>query len=193
MKHICIWATLCLLRRRRAAGLDSPSGQRVHDRTFCDFAFKIKARSFRKRVGRCRPNAKNYLQSNWANNTWRKIGAEKFAAVFYYAFLAIMKGVIVNFEAGSGVFYSGWLDSSAESLFLTSGFDQIRGWSAHIPLQISRAATLSMMDCSEEVQCVSEEPSAQMELKKGMSIFIDVSKTHFKSLLVVQNWFYLHH
>lgn len=38
-----------------------------------------------------------------------------------------------------------------------------------------------MMDCSEEVQCVSEEPSAQMELKKGMSIFIDVSKTNFKS------------
>ncbi|TKS88404.1 N-terminal EF-hand calcium-binding protein 1 [Collichthys lucidus] len=30
------------------------------------------------------------------------------------------------------------------------------------------------MDCSEEVQCVSEEPSAQMELKKGMSIFIDI-------------------
>lgn len=32
-----------------------------------------------------------------------------------------------------------------------------------------------MMDCSEEVQPVSEEPSAQIELKKGMSIFIDVS------------------
>ncbi|XP_030597014.1 LOW QUALITY PROTEIN: N-terminal EF-hand calcium-binding protein 1 [Archocentrus centrarchus] len=31
-----------------------------------------------------------------------------------------------------------------------------------------------MMDCSEEVQPVSEEPSAQMELKKGMSIFIDI-------------------
>uniref|UniRef100_A0A671U1K7 N-terminal EF-hand calcium binding protein 1 n=1 Tax=Sparus aurata TaxID=8175 RepID=A0A671U1K7_SPAAU len=31
-----------------------------------------------------------------------------------------------------------------------------------------------MMDCSEEVQCVSEETSAQMELKKGMSIFIDI-------------------
>ncbi|XP_051246444.1 N-terminal EF-hand calcium-binding protein 1 isoform X2 [Dicentrarchus labrax] len=31
-----------------------------------------------------------------------------------------------------------------------------------------------MMDCSEELQCVSEEPSAQMELKKGMSIFIDI-------------------
>uniref|UniRef100_A0A3Q3S9F5 N-terminal EF-hand calcium binding protein 1 n=1 Tax=Mastacembelus armatus TaxID=205130 RepID=A0A3Q3S9F5_9TELE len=30
------------------------------------------------------------------------------------------------------------------------------------------------MDCSEEVQSVSEEPSAQMELKKGMSIFIDI-------------------
>lgn len=34
-----------------------------------------------------------------------------------------------------------------------------------------------MMDCSEEVQTVSQEPTAQMELKKGMSIFIDVSKT----------------
>ncbi|KAG7237780.1 hypothetical protein INR49_031793 [Caranx melampygus] len=31
-----------------------------------------------------------------------------------------------------------------------------------------------MMDCSEEVQSVSQEPSAQMELKKGMSIFIDI-------------------
>uniref|UniRef100_A0A3Q4H1Y2 N-terminal EF-hand calcium binding protein 1 n=1 Tax=Neolamprologus brichardi TaxID=32507 RepID=A0A3Q4H1Y2_NEOBR len=30
------------------------------------------------------------------------------------------------------------------------------------------------MDCSEEVQLVSEEPSAQIELKKGMSIFIDI-------------------
>lgn len=36
---------------------------------------------------------------------------------------------------------------------------------------------LWMMDCSEEVQCVCEEPTAQLELKKGMSIFIDVSKT----------------
>lgn len=35
------------------------------------------------------------------------------------------------------------------------------------------------MDCSEEVQCVSKEPASQMELKKGMSIFIDVSKTFF--------------
>lgn len=39
-----------------------------------------------------------------------------------------------------------------------------------------------MMDCSEEVQFVSEEHGAQMELKKGMSIFIDVSKTIFQSL-----------
>ncbi|KAM7384281.1 hypothetical protein PAMA_011566 [Pampus argenteus] len=31
-----------------------------------------------------------------------------------------------------------------------------------------------MMDCSEEVQSVTEEPSTQMELKKGMSIFIDI-------------------
>lgn len=30
------------------------------------------------------------------------------------------------------------------------------------------------MDCSEEVQCVSEESGAQVELKKGMSIFIDI-------------------
>uniref|UniRef100_A0A3Q2PHJ1 N-terminal EF-hand calcium binding protein 1 n=1 Tax=Fundulus heteroclitus TaxID=8078 RepID=A0A3Q2PHJ1_FUNHE len=30
------------------------------------------------------------------------------------------------------------------------------------------------MDCSEELQSVSEEPCAQMELKKGMSIFIDI-------------------
>lgn len=45
----------------------------------------------------------------------------------------------------------------------------------HIPLQITSEATLWMMDCSEEVQPVSEEPSAQIELKKGMSIFIDVS------------------
>lgn len=36
------------------------------------------------------------------------------------------------------------------------------------------------MDCSEEAQCVAEEPTAQLELKKGMSIFIDVSKTIFK-------------
>lgn len=39
----------------------------------------------------------------------------------------------------------------------------------------SPEASQEMMDCSEEVQLVSEEPSAQMELKKGMSIFIDVS------------------
>uniref|UniRef100_A0A3Q3KCH2 ABM domain-containing protein n=1 Tax=Monopterus albus TaxID=43700 RepID=A0A3Q3KCH2_MONAL len=32
-----------------------------------------------------------------------------------------------------------------------------------------------MMDCSEEVHSGSEEPSPQMELKKGMSIFIDVN------------------
>uniref|UniRef100_H2UHL2 N-terminal EF-hand calcium binding protein 1 n=1 Tax=Takifugu rubripes TaxID=31033 RepID=H2UHL2_TAKRU len=31
------------------------------------------------------------------------------------------------------------------------------------------------MDCSEEPPCVSEEPIAQLELKKGMSIFIDVN------------------
>ncbi|XP_077937691.1 N-terminal EF-hand calcium-binding protein 1 isoform X2 [Gasterosteus aculeatus] len=31
-----------------------------------------------------------------------------------------------------------------------------------------------MMDSSEEVQSVSEEPTAQMELKKGMSVFIDI-------------------
>uniref|UniRef100_A0A7N6BZP8 EF-hand domain-containing protein n=1 Tax=Anabas testudineus TaxID=64144 RepID=A0A7N6BZP8_ANATE len=30
------------------------------------------------------------------------------------------------------------------------------------------------MDCSEEVQPASEEPCAQLELKKGMSIFIDI-------------------
>ncbi len=32
---------------------------------------------------------------------------------------------------------------------------------------------------------MSEEPSAQLELKKGMSIFIDVSKTMFIFLLIV--------
>ncbi|KAF7211579.1 N-terminal EF-hand calcium-binding protein 1-like [Nothobranchius furzeri] len=31
-----------------------------------------------------------------------------------------------------------------------------------------------MMDCSQEVPSVTEESGAQMELKKGMSIFIDV-------------------
>lgn len=31
------------------------------------------------------------------------------------------------------------------------------------------------MDCSEEVQSVTEEASTELELKKGMSIFIDVS------------------
>ncbi|XP_035849345.1 N-terminal EF-hand calcium-binding protein 1 [Sander lucioperca] len=31
-----------------------------------------------------------------------------------------------------------------------------------------------MMDCSEEVQSMSEDPTAQMELKRGMSIFIDI-------------------
>lgn len=36
-----------------------------------------------------------------------------------------------------------------------------------------------MMDCSEEVQSVSEEPTAQMELKKGMSVFIDVSTAKY--------------
>ncbi|KAJ0003340.1 hypothetical protein NQD34_008438 [Periophthalmus magnuspinnatus] len=30
------------------------------------------------------------------------------------------------------------------------------------------------MDCSDEVQSVPEEPTSQMELKKGMSIFIDI-------------------
>lgn len=39
-----------------------------------------------------------------------------------------------------------------------------------------------MMDCSEEAQCVAEEPTVQLELTKGMSIFIDVSKTIFKPL-----------
>ncbi|KAI9539936.1 N-terminal EF-hand calcium-binding protein 1 [Dissostichus eleginoides] len=33
------------------------------------------------------------------------------------------------------------------------------------------------MDCSEEVQAVFEEPTAEMELKKGMSIFIDVTSS----------------
>lgn len=58
-------------------------------------------------------------------------------------------------------------------------------------MQTTTEATFLMMDCSEEVQSVSEEPSAQVELKKGMSIFIDVSKTNFKPLLIVQNVFYL--
>lgn len=39
------------------------------------------------------------------------------------------------------------------------------------------------MDCSEEVQCVSEESGAQVELKKGMSIFIDVSNNNLRFLL----------
>lgn len=42
---------------------------------------------------------------------------------------------------------------------------------------VTGEAALRRMDCSEEVQCVSEEPGAQLELKKGMSIFIDVSTT----------------
>ena len=32
------------------------------------------------------------------------------------------------------------------------------------------------MDCSEEVQSLSDEASTPMELKKGMSIFLDVSR-----------------
>lgn len=66
---------------------------------------------------------------------------------------------------------------------MTTGFDQIRGSSGHIPLQFTTEATFWMMDCSEEVQSVSEEPRAQMEIKKGMSIFIDVSKTVFDPYL----------
>lgn len=31
------------------------------------------------------------------------------------------------------------------------------------------------MDCSEEAQSLSDEASTPMELKKGMSIFLDVS------------------
>lgn len=31
------------------------------------------------------------------------------------------------------------------------------------------------MDCSEEVQSVSDETGTPVELKKGMSIFLDVS------------------
>lgn len=32
------------------------------------------------------------------------------------------------------------------------------------------------MDCSEEVQSLSDETGTPVELKKGMSIFLDVSK-----------------
>ena len=32
------------------------------------------------------------------------------------------------------------------------------------------------MDCSEEVQSLSDEASTPIELKKGMSIFLDVSR-----------------
>ncbi|PWA15166.1 hypothetical protein CCH79_00008791 [Gambusia affinis] len=35
-------------------------------------------------------------------------------------------------------------------------------------------SALRRMDCSEELQSVSEEPCTQLELKKGMSIFIDI-------------------
>ncbi len=40
------------------------------------------------------------------------------------------------------------------------------------------------MDCSEEVQSLSDEASTPIELKKGMSIFLDVSilKHFFKTL-----------
>lgn len=51
-----------------------------------------------------------------------------------------------------------------------------RDWSSHIPAVLTSGATFWKMDSSEEVRSVSEEPGAQMELKKGMSIFIDVSK-----------------
>lgn len=62
------------------------------------------------------------------------------------------------------------------SVSLASGTESDKRFRrTHIPLQFISEASLRMMDCSEEVQPVSEEPSAQMELKKGMSIFIDVS------------------
>lgn len=70
-----------------------------------------------------------------------------------------------------------------ESVFLTSDRDQIRGSSGHIPVQFTTEAAFCTMDCSEEVQSVSEEPCAQMELKKGMSIFIDVSLS-----LLINGW-----
>lgn len=78
--------------------------------------------------------------------------------------------------SGSWVFYYGRLtEAAAQSRRFSPVSDQ--RFSGHIPLQLTSEATSVMMDCSEEVQSVSQEPSAQMELKKGMSIFIDVSKT----------------
>lgn len=55
-----------------------------------------------------------------------------------------------------------------------------------------RGATLGRMDCSEEPQCVSEEPIAQLELKKGMSIFIDVSRTISHPHPDFKNWLHLY-
>lgn len=54
---------------------------------------------------------------------------------------------------------------------------------------LTEGATSCMMDCSEEAQCVAEEPAAQLELKKGMSIFIDVSKTIYPDF---EGWLHLH-
>lgn len=85
-----------------------------------------------------------------------------------------MKRLIV--ESGSRVFSPGWLDQVVRSRSLWPEEEA----EAHTFLcSLTSEATLWMMDCSEEVQCVSEEPGAQMELKKGMSIFIDVSKKKF--------------
>lgn len=92
---------------------------------------------------------------------------------------------------GSVVVDCGRLDSSSESLFLTRDRDHIGASSGQIPQQFTTGDTFCTMDCSEEVQSVSEEPFAQIELKKGMSIFIDVSNC-FNAHLRVQNVFHVH-
>lgn len=42
------------------------------------------------------------------------------------------------------------------------------------------------MDCSEEAQSLSDEASTPMELKKGMSIFLDVSNFYFISQQMIK-------
>ena len=50
------------------------------------------------------------------------------------------------------------------------------------------------MDSSEEVQSISEEASSPLELKKGMSIFLDVSRlclcTHYIETLLCFFYYY---
>lgn len=159
--------------------------QTAFDRKYRGLTFKIKPQRLSQSVALCSHERQKYRQNNldhiWQKNAWHERRAYNFCSYFFllYWYYHEWPTWIRKLWALFRLIWPRESSGAREAVTLSDHcFDQIRGWSPHIPQQFATEATFWKMDCSEEVQSVSEEPIAQMELKKGMSIFIDVSIKH---------------